>query len=95
MIDHSIFLQRGLNLIGKRTALPCHQSVLIYSIEDFGGLSERRHRKEVRGNKKLEGRGVIGRTERRGYEPARLYRIAHTIAAFRVELPVGHTCESI
>ena len=68
---------------------------MIHSLEDFGGLSERRHRKEVRRNKELEGRGVIGRTERRGYEPARLYRISHTIAAFCVELPVGHTCEPV
>ena len=88
--DNRLSLQRALNLVSKRPALPRHRRFMIHGLEDLCGLSERSHRKEVGRHKELKDSRVVGGPEGRSYEPARLHRISQAVAALGVVRTVGH-----
>ena len=89
MLHHSIFLEGGLHLVSKSTALLSQFLILVDRGEDLGGFPEGCHREEIRRYKEIERSGIIGRPERRDNQSYWIDRIAISVAALGIKLALS------
>ena len=89
MLHHSIFLEGGLHLVSKCTALLSQFLILVDLCKYLRSLSERCHSEEIGRHKEIKCSSIIGRSERRDNQSHRIDRIAISVAALGIKLALS------